>query len=273
LLAVGALRPRPDRRARHAAVGLLVAAAHPAVGRGGGQPAFREVLRNLIYWLTETSAIGRRRLVATTDKRHYRPGESLSISAHTYDEAAGRTGRYRVVVMHEPRQLTGDELPPCPVKWPVGRPRTPGQSCTLAEWGEDIPLTLDPQSKDHTLTLPLVEALAKGAAGQAFKLELTAYEGQTQIDSSSLDVQVLSDPHEQQNPLPNRECLTALARSTGGREFANANELAEALRELPVNAGPESVRCTPLWSREWILGGLLALLAVEWFWRRWLGLA
>jgi hypothetical protein len=134
-------------------------------------------------------------------------------------------------------------------------------------------LILDPQTRDYTLALPLVEALADGAAGQAFKLELTAYEGQTQIDSSSLDVQVLSDPHEQQNPLPNREFLTALAGSTGGRELSDAEALADTLTELPVNAGPETVRRTPLWNRGWVLGGLLALLAVEWFWRRWLGLA
>jgi hypothetical protein len=134
-------------------------------------------------------------------------------------------------------------------------------------------LYLDPQSKDHALALPLVEALASGSAGQAFKLELTAYEGQTQIDSGSVDVQILSDPHEQQNPLPNRELLTALAHATGGREITDAKALADILTELPIPDGPSLVRHTPLWSREWVLGGLLALLAVEWFYRRWLGLA
>jgi hypothetical protein len=149
----------------------------------------------------------------------------------------------------------------------------PGETGVLAGWGEEIELHLDPQTKEHSLSLPLTEALANGLAGQAFKLELTAYEGQTQIDSTSLDVQVLSDPHEQQNPLPNREFLAALAKSTGGREFTDAGELAEALRDLPVAEGPQTVHRTPLWSREWLLGSLLALLAVEWFYRRWLGLA
>jgi hypothetical protein len=123
------------------------------------------------------------------------------------------------------------------------------------------------------LALPLVEALANGSAGQAFKLELTAYEGPTQIDSGSLDVQILSDPHEQQNPLPNRDFLAGLAQRTGGREITDAGALAEVLTELPIGEGPATVRHTPLWSRAWILGGLLALLAAEWFWRRWLGLA
>ena len=123
------------------------------------------------------------------------------------------------------------------------------------------------------MALPLAEALAKGSAGLAFKLELTAYEGQTQIDSSSLDIQVLSDPHEQQNPLPNREFLAELARSTGGHEFTDAGALADALKNLPIAEGVQSVRRTPLWSREWLLGSLLGLLTVEWFLRRWLGLA
>ena len=88
----------------------------------------------------------------------------------------------------------------------------------------------------------------------------------------SLDVQVLSDPHEQQNPLPDREFLLNLARATGGKEFTSADGLADALRELSIGEGEQTVRRTPLWSREWVLGGLIALLAVEWFLRRWLGL-
>jgi uncharacterized membrane protein len=273
LLAVGAYG-----RGRTAALATPLSAAwSPGFtrqwGDGGDNRHFARFVRNTIYWLTEDSAIGRRRLVANTDKRFYRPGETVSLAAQTYDESANRTGRYKVVAILEPRQLDGPELPPSPVKWPMGRPRAAGESGTLAGWGEEIELHLDPQTKNHSLALPLAEALANGSAGQAFKLELTAYEGQTQIDSSSLDVQILSDPHEQQNPLPNREFLAALARSTGGREFDDADSLANALRDLAVAEGPQTVRHTPLWSREWLLGGLLALLTVEWFLRRWLGLA
>ena len=273
LLAVGAYG-----RGRTAALATpLSAALSPGFtrqwGEGGDNRYFARFIRNAIYWLTEDSAIGRRRLVANTDKRFYRPGETVSLAAQTFDESANRTGRYRVVALLEPRQIDGPELPPCPIKWPAGRPRAPGESGTLAGWGEEIELHLDPQTKDHALALPLAEALAKGSAGLAFKLELTAYEGQTQIDSSSLDIQVLSDPHEQQNPLPNREFLAELARSTGGREFTDAGALADALKNLPIAEGVQSVRRTPLWSREWLLGSLLGLLTVEWFLRRWLGLA
>jgi uncharacterized membrane protein len=272
LLALGAYG-----RGRTAALATPVSASwSPRFTRLWGEQDnrhFAKFTRNIVYWLTENSAIGRRRLVASADKRYYRPGESVAITAQTYDESANPTGRYRVVSILEPRQLEGTDLPPCPVKWPVGRQRSPGETGPLVGWGEEIELHLDAKSKEHSLALPLVEALANGSAGQAFKLELTAYEGQTQIDSGSLDVQILSDPHEQQNPLPNQEFLAELARGTGGREITDAGTLAEVLKELPITEGPETVRRTPLWSRAWVLGGLLALLAVEWFFRRWLGLA
>jgi uncharacterized membrane protein len=243
-------------------------------GEAGDNRYFARFARNLIYWLTEDSAVGRRRLVASTDKRFYRPGETVSVLAQTYDESANRTGRYRVVAILEPRLINGSELPPCPVMWPAGRPRPAGESGPLARWGEDeIQLLLDPQTKDLHLPLPLVESLANGSSGEAFKLELTAYEGQTQIDSSSLDVQILSDPFEQQNPLADRLFLAELARATGGREFTDPAALADALKALAIEAGPQTVRHTPLWSREWLLCGLLILLGLEWFCRRWLGLA
>ncbi|OWK43039.1 hypothetical protein FRUB_02638 [Fimbriiglobus ruber] len=272
LLAVGAYG-----RGRTAALATSLSAAWaPRFTRTWGEGDnrhFAKFARNLIYWATETSGIGRRRLVATTDKRFYRPGETVAIAAQAFDEAADRTSRYRVVASLEPRQLGSADLPPCPVKWPAGRPRPAGESGVLAGWGDEIELQLDPQTKDYFLTLPLVEALAGAQTGQAFKLELTAYQGQTQVDSSSTDVQILSDPFEQQNPLPNREFLTALARATGGRELTDAKSLADVLADVSTAESPSTVRRTPLWSRGSILGILLALLAAEWFWRRWHGLA
>jgi hypothetical protein len=273
LLAVGAYG-----RGRTAALATpLSGSLSPAFtrqwGEGGDNRYFGRFARNLIYWLTEDSAIGRRRLVASTDKRFYRPGETVTVSAQTFDESANRTGRYRVEAILEPRELGGPALPPEVVKWPPGRPRPAGTAGPLVGWGDPVELHLDTQTKDHAVALPLVETLPQGVSGQAFKLELTAYEGGTQIDSSSLDVQVLSDPHEQQNPLPDRAFLAELARSTGGRELPDAGALADALADLPLPEGSQTVRRTPLWSREWLLGVLIGLLSAEWFLRRWLGLA
>ena len=53
--------------------------------------------------------------MANTDKRYYRPGETVTVTAHTFDESANRTGRYRVVALLEPRQLDEAQLPPSPL--------------------------------------------------------------------------------------------------------------------------------------------------------------
>jgi hypothetical protein len=124
----------------------------------------------LTCWLTEPSAIGRRRLVATTDQRFNRPGETVAIAAPTFDESANRTGRYRVVAVLEPKHFDGAELPPCPVKWPAGRPRAAGESGPLAGWGEEIELQFDPWTKDHSLALPLVEGARPRVGGPGIQV-------------------------------------------------------------------------------------------------------
>ncbi len=45
------------------------------------------------------------------------------------------------------------------------------------------------------------------------------------------------------------------------------------LRELPNKEGPPRVEKAQVWSAWWLLAVLLALLTVEWLWRRRLGLA
>jgi len=85
----------------------------------GDNRYYAKFCRNLIYWLTENSAIGRRRLVASADKRFYRPGETIAISAATYDESASPTKNYRVVAMVEPHTTAGEAEPETsPLRWP-----------------------------------------------------------------------------------------------------------------------------------------------------------
>jgi uncharacterized membrane protein len=253
----------------------LDAALAPAFARTWGESDNRyysRFCRNLLYWLTEESSIGRRRLVVAADKRFYRPGDTVSLEAVAYDEGANRTAGYRIAAMLEPQSLQGQEPPKSPVKWPTDRRRTSSESGPFVVWGEEIDLAADAKERSYSLKLPLADALAVGAS-QSFRLELTAYEGQTQVDSTSVDVQVLNDPFEMQNPLPNHAFLERLAARTGGRVLTNGAALASMLNELPVEVGSPTVRKAPLWSQAWVLGILLALLTVEWFWRRIVGLA
>jgi len=123
------------------------------------------------------------------------------------------------------------------------------------------------------LELPIADALSVGSASQSLRMELTAMEDFTQVDSTSLDLQVLHDPFEQQNPFPNHELLAAIAKSSGGNVIQNAAQLAEVLRNVPMQAGAPVVKRTPLWSTWWLWCWLLGLLTAEWIWRRVVGLA
>jgi hypothetical protein len=246
----------------------------------GDNRHYTRFARNLIYWLTESSAIGRRRLVATADKRFYRPGDTITVQAATYDESAAPTKNYRVVAMVEPHTAPGETEPETsPLRWPEGLPRTSGESGPFMAWGEEFELALSGTGQSggepplFRIQLPLSETLSSGASNQSLRLELTAYEDQTQVDSSSLEVQILHDPFEQQNPFPNHELLAQLASASGGKVLRSPEELAAELNETPVSSGEPIVRRTPLWSNAWVLALLLGLLTVEWCWRRTLGLA
>jgi hypothetical protein len=236
---------------------------------------YSKFCRNLVNWLTESSMIGRRRLVATTDKRFYRPGETISIQAATYDESAAPTKNYNVKAMVEPHTAPGEPEPEeSPLKWPENLTRTSGEKGPLVVWGEEFDLALGGADKPlHQIQLQLADVLASGASSQSLRVELTAYEDRTQVDSTSLDIQILHDPFEQQNPFPNHELLARVATASGGKVIRTPADLAALLRAVPADVGPPIVRRTPLWSTWWLWGLIVGLLSVEWIWRRNLGLA
>ena len=95
------------------------------------------------------------------------------------------------------------------------------------------------------------------SAAPALRLELSAYENATLIDSSSIDIQVLDDPPELQNPLPNPQLMSRIASFSGGKVLSDAASLAATLRELPNKEGPPRVEKAPVWSTWWLLVALL----------------
>jgi uncharacterized membrane protein len=233
--------------------------------------------RNAVYWLTESSSIGRRRLVVTADKKFYRPGETISLTAAAFDEAANQTGSYKITSMIEPQTSLNDlESNYSPVRWPDGKPRESGETGSFIAWGEefDLPRTDAAGGKPaFALELPIADALTVGSASQSLRVELTAMEEFTQVDSTSLDIQILHDPFEQQNPFPNHELLASIAKHSGGQVINDSTQLAEVLRDVPMKVGSPIVTKTPLWSTWWLWTWLLGLLSVEWIWRRVVGLA
>lgn len=234
--------------------------------------------RNMVYWSTEGSSIGRRRLMADSDKRFYRPGDKLGIDAVAYDEAARKSDKYRIWAMFEPMSLDDVSIY-SPVLWPENVVRESGETGPRIAWGEELPLQLDALGDHYQLELTLSEA--SGAGDSGMRIEMTAYEGNaessidhgTQVDSTSLAVHVLSDPFEQQNPLPNRELLIRIASVSGGQVLEDASDLAKLLKNREASTGVPTQDLTPAWSRWWLWLAMLALLTTEWIWRRNSGLA
>ncbi|MFM9965798.1 MAG: glutamine amidotransferase [Planctomycetaceae bacterium] len=244
---------------------------------GGDTKYYGKFWRNAIYWLTESSSIGRRRLVVTADKKFYRPGETISLTAAAFDEAANQTGSYKITSMIEPQTSLNDlESNYSPVRWPDGKPRESGETGPFIAWGEefDLPRTDAVGGKPaFALEMPIADALTVGSASQSLRVELTAMEEFTQVDSTSLDIQILHDPFEQQNPFPNHDLLTSIAKHSGGRVINDSTQLAEVLRDVPMKVGSPIVKKTPLWSTWLLWTWLLGLLSIEWIWRRVVGLA
>ncbi|MBC7856641.1 MAG: hypothetical protein IAF94_24695, partial [Pirellulaceae bacterium] len=240
----------------------------------GDNRYYAKFCRNLVYWLTENSAIGRRRLVATADKRFYRPGETITVQAATYDESASPTKNYRVTAMVESQGAVDDSDPNAPIKWPAGLTRDSGESGQYLIWGEEFQLPAGgPNQAQHAISLPLMETLSSGTSSQSLRIELTAYEDQTQVDSTSLEIQILHDPFEQQNPFPDHELLKRVAAASGGKVLQTDTELSQVLQDVPPNVGPPVIKRSPLWSNPWVLLLIIGLFTVEWSWRRHLGLA
>ena len=232
--------------------------------------------RNAVYWLTENSSIGRRRLLAETDKRLYRPGEPIVLKARAFDENAAPTLDYRVAVSIEPRSSTESTSDNSPLRKPSAASTPADDRSPLLPWGEEFDLSKLVAEKGYIASLAIADGknLPAGVKlTQGLRIELTAYENNTQVDSTAIDVQVLDDPSEQQNPLPDHDLLRRVADDSGGKVLRDSKDLAAMLAALPVTVGPSEVKAMPAWSRWWLLSLLIALLTVEWVWRRRIGLA
>jgi uncharacterized membrane protein len=237
---------------------------------------YKKFWRNAVYWLTENSSIGRRRLLAETDKRLYRPGEPIVISAQTFDENAALTLDYRVAVSVEPKSANNITSDDSPLRRPAEGLLVAEAKGPLLPWGAEFELARRKAEKSYTATLPIADAKALPAGvmlTQGLRIELTAYEGNTQVDSTALEVQVLDDPSEQQNPLPDHDLLRRIAAKSGGKVLHGPKDLATMVEALPRVVGPPEIKKAPIWSHWWLLTLLLGLLTIDWVYRRRLGLA
>jgi uncharacterized membrane protein len=244
----------------------------------GGNDAryYKKFWRNVIYWLTENSSIGRRRLLAETDKRLYRPGEPITIRARTFDENAAPTLDYRVAVTVDPSSSSDVSSDNSPLRRPAGGQKAAGAKGQFLPWSEEFELVREPSDHSYGATLPIAESKSVPVGTsltQGLRIELTAYEDNTQVDSTSLEIQILDDPSEQQNPLPDHDLLRRIASESGGTVLKGANDLTALIERLPRLTAPPEIKTTPAWSVWWLLALLIVLLTIEWVWRRRIGMA
>jgi hypothetical protein len=181
--------------------------------------------------------------------------------------------------MVEPRSLDFDlEDVYSSIRWPQDLPRDSGEEGPFIAWGEEFQLPRNSDTGEYQMPLELAEHLRSSSGDQGVRIELTAYENTggsrgTQVDSTTLDIQVIDDPFEQQNPFPNHDLLSRVASLSGGRVVSSPAELVQMVDELPIDRGDPIVRRTPLWDEWWLLLTIGGLLAAEWIWRRAIGLA
>ncbi len=146
----------------------------------------------------------------------------------------------------------------------------------MLPWSEEFELLKETAEKLYDATLPIAEAksVPSGVSlTQGLRIELTAYDSSTQVDSTSLEVQIIDDPSEQQNPLPDHDLLRRIAASSGGSVLTGPKDLTAMIERLPRIVGPSEIKKTPAWSVWWLLSTLIGLLTIEWIWRRRVGLA
>ena len=104
-------------------------------------------------------------------------------------------------------------------------------------------------------------------------LEVTAYDGERVVAQAAVEVQVLDDSTEFEEPQPDHARLEAIARGSGGKVLGGPEELATLLGGLNTSPGEVVVHKAPRWDNAgwWLL--LIGLLTAEWSLRRWWGLA
>ena len=174
------------------------------------------------------------------NKCKIRPGDQIRIQSSAFNELARQTKDYRIVAMIEPGGSLKDNIGDhSPLKWPAGITRTSGEEGPYIAWGEELELPVSEADGTplYELDVAIADALQSGAANQSLRLELTAYEDVTQVDSTSLDLQILHDPFELQNPFPNHELLKRISQVSGGKVLSTPQDLAEILNAVPAKMG------------------------------------
>jgi uncharacterized membrane protein len=208
--------------------------------------------RNVIRWLSENSRASQQRLMVHTDQVIYTTGEPIQVVAEAFDKELRATTDYRVTA----RLMTTDSN---------GQDR--------AEPADAMAVTFEanPSLQRYAATIPAVLSAASDDPSKAMQtagLLVTAWEGDEEVASQSIELQLLHDSSEWLRPQSQPETLRLVAEAGGGTVLSSERELTQLLRSFDSAPGEVLVHTLPIWDHSLVWMTLLGVLAVDWTLRR-----
>ena len=103
------------------------------------------------------------------------------------------------------------------------------------------------------------------------EISLTIPDGDPLIDRARKEIQVVRPDLEILEPRMKRDALVTLAERSEGGRYYEIDQAASAPQNIADRHESTTIRSRPepLWDNGWLLGGLVALLGLEWALRKW----
>lgn len=223
----------------------------------GDNRYFRRFWRNAVRWLTENSEAGNQRVQVAADRVIYRLGQPIQLTAHAFDSEMRETTEYQLTARVRVEDATANGA--------FAQALAPFQTVLLPVPGQTgYAVTIDSQSLAQSIDLSALDT----AVLIPRTLEVTAMHQGKEVGKGRVNVQLLPDSRELDQPQATRATLETLAKATGGQVFQSPEALATELGKLPVTPGDRIVARSPVWDHPLLWTAILGLLAVEWTLRR-----
>ena len=219
----------------------------------GDNRYFRKFWRNVIRWLAENSQASKRRLLVRCDQVIYSQNDPIEVVAEAFDQELKPTTDYRLTARLQSNDITA------------------GDSAASDVTSTLVDLQADPSLKRYagklTAALP---ALSDDLSSpmQTVNVVVTAWQGDEQIASDTIEIQLLHDSKEWLHPQLQPETLKRITAAYGGTLLSSDADLERLLRSYGAAPGEKLIHTKPLWDRSWVWMTLLGALAVEWTLRR-----
>lgn len=220
----------------------------------GDNRYYRKFWRNVVRWLAENSQASQHRLVVRTDQVIYSADEPIQIVAEAYDEQLALTTDYRVTAQLVDQTTAESGLG----EWKLG------------DWGA---VTLDASSAQRQYTGSIPSQLSESGEDiatpmQSAVLVVQAWEGDKEVASELVELQLIHDSKEWLKPQARPDTLQGVVQAGVGRMLESPREMLELLSSLDASAGEVLVHQLPLWDHSLIWLTLVGALALEWTLRR-----